>query len=97
MSFKQVRLKREHTADKKHISWLYASRLAAKKEYDALTILYPCVSVPEPVDHNRNAIVMAVLNGPLLANTKVNDPEWYLEEILTQVKKAKQLGIIHGI
>lgn len=96
ISFKHVRLKREHMVDKKHISWLYASRLAAKKEYDALRLLYPHVNVPEPIDHNRNAIVMSVLKGQMLAHTKVNDPEWFLEEILTQVKKAMQLGIIHG-
>ncbi|VVB87281.1 RIO-type serine/threonine-protein kinase Rio2 [uncultured archaeon] len=95
-SFKKVRIKREHIEDRKHLSWLYASRLAAKREYDVLKLLYPEVSVPEPIDHNRNAIVMSVLKGQALAHTKVDHPEWYLDEILEQVKKAAQLGIIHG-
>lgn len=95
-SFKRVRLKREHLEDRKHLSWLYASRLAAKREYDVLKLLYPEVSVPEPIDHNRNAIVMSVLKGQALAHTKVDDPAWYLDEILGQVRKAVQLGIIHG-
>src|SRR3972149_9638173 len=43
MSFKQVKKKREHIAEKKHISWLYASRLGAEREYDALKALYPQV------------------------------------------------------
>jgi len=95
-SFKKVKVKREHAAEKKHISWLYASRLAAKKEYDALKLLYPVVSVPEPVDHNRHAIVMSVLKGQALAHTKVDDPEWYLEEVIKQVRNTAALGIIHG-
>ncbi len=96
MSFKQVRIKREHTGERKHLSWLYASRLAAKREYDALNILYPEVSVPEPIDYNRHAIVMSVAKGLQLAHTRVNEPEWYLNEILIQIKKAYKLGIIHG-
>lgn len=95
MSFKKVRIKREHLEDRKHLSWLYASRLAAKREYDALKLLYPNVSVPEPIDHNRNAIVMSVLKGQVLAHTQVDEPEWYLDEILAQVKKAAQIGLIH--
>lgn len=96
MSFKKVRTKREHIEERKHLSWLYASRLAAKREYDVLKLLYPEVSVPEPIDHNRNAVVMAMLKGQSLAHTKLDEPVWYLDEIISQVKKAVQLGIIHG-
>jgi len=96
MSFKKVRVKREHIGKRKHLSWLYASRLAAKKEYDALKTLYPEVSVPEPVDHNRHAIVMSMVKGEQLAHARVGEPDWYLDEILGQVRKAYRLGIIHG-
>jgi RIO kinase 2 len=96
MSFKQVKIKREHVAEKKHISWLYASRLATEKEYDALEALYPQVKVPEPVDINRHAIVMSVVKGQSLAHSNVDEHEWYLDEIIAQVKKAAMLGIIHA-
>ncbi len=96
MSFKKVRVKREHIGERKHLSWLYASRLAAKREYDALKTLYPEVSVPEPVDYNRHAIVMSIAKGGELAHTKIDEPDWYLDEILSQVRKAYRLGIIHG-
>ena len=96
MSFKKVRIKREHIGERKHLSWLYASRLAAKREYDALKILYPEVNVPEPVDYNRHAIVMSIAKGEELARTKIDEPDWYLDEILEQVRKAYRLGIIHG-
>ena len=95
-SFKQVRTKREYVGERKHLSWLYASRLAAKREYDALRTLYPEVSVPEPVDYNRHAIVMSVAKGQQLAHTTINEPGWYLDEILGEVRKAYKLGIIHG-
>ena len=96
MSFKKVRVKREHTGERKHLSWLYASRLAAKREYDALKTLYPQVSVPEPIDYNRHAIVMSAVKGEELARTKIDEPDWYLDGILEQVRKAYRLGIIHG-
>ncbi len=96
ISFKQVRIKREHIEKRKHLSWLYASRLAAKKEYDALKILYPEAGVPEPIDYNRHAIVMSFLKGQQLAHAILDEPEWYLEEILSQIKKAYKLGIIHA-
>ncbi|MCZ7393286.1 MAG: RIO1 family regulatory kinase/ATPase [Candidatus Methanoperedens sp.] len=95
-SFKQVRTKREYVGERKHLSWLYASRLAAKREHDALSTLYPEVSVPEPIDYNRHAIVMSVAKGQQLAHTKINEPGWYLDEILGEVRKAYKLGIIHG-
>ncbi len=96
MSFKQVSVKREHLGERKHLSWLYASRLAAKREYDALKKLYPQVSVPEPIDYNRHAVVMSVVKGQALAHVKMDEAEWYLDEIINQVRKAYRMGIIHG-
>lgn len=95
-SFKHVKRNREHMGDRKHLSWIYASRLAAEKEYRAIKALYPEVSVPEPIDNNRNAIVMAVAKGKELINSVLDEPEWFLDEILGNVKKAYNLGIIHG-
>lgn len=96
MSFKQARIKRETIGERRHLSWLYASRLAAKKEYDALKILYPEVNVPEPIDYNRHGIIMSMAKGQELSHTTLDEPEWYLDEILKHVKKAYSLGIIHG-
>lgn len=95
MSFKQARVKRETIGDRRHLSWLYASRLAAKKENDALKILYPQVNVPEPIDYNRHAIIMSMAKGHDLSHTTLDEPEWYLDEILKQVKIAYGLGVIH--
>jgi RIO kinase 2 len=75
---------------------LYAARLAAKKEYDALVALYPQVSVPEPIDHNRHAIVMSIAKGQLLAHSRLDEPGWYLDEVIKEVRIAYGLGIIHA-
>jgi len=96
ISFKQVRVKREHIEKRKHLSWIYASRLAAKREYDALKTLYPEVGVPEPIDYNRHAIVMSALKGQQLAHARLSEPEWYLDAILNELRKAYKLGVIHG-
>jgi len=95
-SFKQVKRVREHLADREHFSWIYAARLAAKREYDIMKTVYPKVSIPKPIDHNRHAIVMAVARGSLLVKTKLLEPEWFLDEILRQMKSTYSLGIIHA-
>lgn len=95
-SFKQVKRKREHLDGLQHFSWIYAARLAAKREFEVMQRLYPGVSVPEPVDHNRNVIVMAIAEGGELSKTRVVDPEWYLDMILEQVGLAYAKGVVHG-
>lgn len=95
-SFKQVRRVRDHLGEREHFSWIYAARLAAQREYGIMTTLYPKVSIPKPIDQNRHAIVMELAKGSILSKTKVLDPEWYLDEILRQVKLTYSLGIIHA-
>ncbi|MEM2934252.1 MAG: serine/threonine-protein kinase RIO2 [Halobacteria archaeon] len=98
ISFKHVKRSREHLLDKTHFSWMYASRLAAEREFKALELLYPRVSVPQPVDQNRNVIVMSDLPGVELykARIKAGDRRLVLNLILEQIKKAYEIGIIHG-
>lgn len=95
-SFKQIKRVREHLGEREHFSWIYAARLAAQREYGIMAELYPKVSIPKPFDHNRHAIVMELAKGSLLSKTKLLDPEWYLDEILKQVKITYLLGVIHA-
>lgn len=95
-AFKQVKRKREHLADLHHVSWLYASTLAAKREFDVLKKLYPAASVPEPVDYNRHAIVMSVVEGHEMSRVKLEDPGWYLDRIVEQLALAYRCGYVHG-
>ena len=51
-----------------------ALRTFAEREYEAMEALYPDVSVPRPVDHNRHAIVMEKFAGVELSRASL-DPE----------------------
>jgi len=95
-AFKQVKRKREHLVDLHNVNWLYASALAARHEFDVLKRLYPAVSVPGPIDHNRHAIVMGIVEGYELSRVKLEDPGWYLERILEQLELAYRRGYVHG-
>src|SRR4030066_1869934 len=98
ISFRQTVRKRgyptEHSA-----GWLFQSRLAAEKEFQALTLLSPFrVAVPEPYSQNRHVIAMGMIEGAELANWKrLSRPEKILKEILRNVRKAfSKAGVIHG-
>jgi RIO kinase 2 len=96
--FREVNRGREYTADRDHVSWLYTARKAAEREYDALETLYPEVSVPQPVDHNRHAIVMERVDGVELAKAAL-DPEQavgVLDLILAEMADAYAAGYVHA-
>lgn len=97
ISFRQTRRKRGYAVE--HVSWLYQSRLAAEREFQALKLVYPHgVAVPEPISQNRHAIVMGMIDGAELAEYReIARPRKVLEEILYNVRKAYlNAGVIHA-
>lgn len=97
ISFRQTRRTRGYV--KQHAGWLFQSRLAAEKEYKALSLLFPQkVSVPEPISQNRHVVAMGMINGAELANWKrIARPERILKKILVNVRKAYlKAGIVHA-
>lgn len=97
-NFREVRKERDYTADNQHVSWQYTARKAAEREYGALEDLYPTVSVPRPVDHNRHAIVMEKLPGPELVDAKLQSEQvvGVLDLILREVDTAYRVGYVHA-
>ncbi len=95
-SFSSARLNRDYMPEEGHCPWLIASRRSAEREYLALTTLHPKVSVPLPVAQNRNAVVMALINGPNLNHCRLEEPELTLDEILVNAGNAYHEGIIHA-
>ncbi|MDK2791116.1 MAG: kinase 2 [Methanothermococcus sp.] len=91
---------RDYLANKRHISWLYASRLTAEKEFNVLDRLFPIVKVPEPIEQNRHAIIMGKLNGDELKKVDLGaldiDINKFFWDIIDEVKKAYNLGYVHG-
>jgi len=99
ISFRQTRRVRGYVAELPHVSWLYQSRLAAEREFEALKLVYPCgVAVPEPVNQNRHVIVMGMIEGvELYRYPEIQKPQRVLDEILLNVKKAYvEAKVIHA-
>ncbi len=96
--FRQVDKEREYTADRDHVSWQYTARKAAEREYEALETLYPDVSVPQPIDHNRHAVVMERVNGVELqrAALEADQVAPLLGLILEEMGRAYAREIIHA-
>ena len=96
-SFRDTRRKRDYIADRRHISWLYQSRLAAENEHKALKKMYEAgVSVPQPFEQNRHAIVMEYLEAVQLSDViELDEPDEFLMDILGNVRLAYRAGIIH--
>ncbi len=96
--FREVNKEREYTADHEHVSWMYTARKAAEREYETLEALYPTVSVPQPVDHNRHALIMERLDGVELDRAKLTDQQVLpiLDMILDEMATAYQEGYVHA-
>jgi len=96
--FREVNREREYTADREHVSWMYTARKAAEREYGALEALYPDVSVPRPVDHNRHAVVMERIDGVELARTGLTDSQVVpvLDLVITEITRAYDHGYVHA-
>ena len=99
-SFRQTRRFRIWVGDRRHITWLYESRLSAHMEYKALTMTYNVgVHVPKPITVNRHAVVMQYIESYRLNEIKrgLENPEDVLGTILDDVAKTyREAGIVHG-
>ncbi len=77
--------------------WIDASKKATKREFEAFQKIYPDVAVPEPIAYNRHVIVTGLIEGDELANVAdISEPAPVLEEVLENVRKAYQLGVVHA-
>jgi RIO kinase 2 len=95
-SFQSARVTREYMPEESHCPWIFASRLSAEREFEALRTLHPAVSVPLPVDINRHTVVMELVHGNTLNRCTLESPSEVLAEILENVRLAYGNGIIHA-
>jgi len=99
-SFKKTKRKRNYTVKYSYTpDWHHQSRIAAKKEYDALKLLYPKgVAVPEPIKQTRHVLVMGMIAGAELYHyPELPDAQAVYDEILVNVKVAyRDAHLIHG-
>ncbi|XP_034398398.1 serine/threonine-protein kinase RIO2 [Cyclopterus lumpus] len=97
-SFRNLKNKRDYHQHRKNMSWLYLSRLSAMKEFAYMKALYDRgFPVPKPVDYNRHAVVMELINGyPLCQVHKLQDPSSLYNEFMELIVKLANHGLIHG-
>ncbi|KAG7489482.1 serine serine/threonine-protein kinase RIO2 [Solea senegalensis] len=97
-SFRNLKNKRDYHQHRKNMSWLYLSRLSAMKEFAYMKALYDRgFPVPKPVDYNRHAVVMELINGfPLCQIHGLQDPEALYSEFMELIVKLANHGLIHG-
>nr|XP_046243209.1 serine/threonine-protein kinase RIO2 [Scatophagus argus] len=97
-SFRNLKNKRDYHKHRKNISWLYLSRLSAMKEFAYMKALYDRgFPVPKPVDYNRHAVVMELINGyPLCQVHELQDPSALYSEFMDLIVKLANHGLIHG-
>ncbi|MEM2321040.1 MAG: RIO1 family regulatory kinase/ATPase [Candidatus Bathyarchaeia archaeon] len=97
-SFRQTRRLRGYAVERRHITWLYQSRLAAEREIEALRLVYPCgVSAPKPIAQNRHVVVMGMIEGDCLFRVNLPDPETTLNKIIENVRLAYvDARVVHG-
>ncbi|XP_020042065.1 serine/threonine-protein kinase RIO2 isoform X2 [Castor canadensis] len=97
-SFRNLKNKRDYHKHRHNMSWLYLSRLSAMKEFAYMKALYERkFPVPKPVDYNRHAVVMELMNGyPLCQIHHVEDPASVYDEAMELIVKLANHGLIHG-
>lgn len=98
-SFKNIKKLRDFVGERSHLSWLYVNRLAAKREFEALTKIYrPKRKTPKPIAFNRHIVVMSYLKGKELAYfQQIKKPEKVFNKIIKQMKWVYQnANMIHG-
>lgn len=106
-SFRTVKTNRDYIGKRKHVSWMYMSRLAAEKEWAFLRALHSRgFPTPRPVDWNRHCVVMEWIDGRLL--DQLHPEDWpstcdvleiaqHLYGLLMRlVVQLAETGLIHG-
>lgn len=97
-SFRHVKRVRVFVGLRRHISWLYESRLAALNEFKALEILHRHgFFTPKPIDSNRHVVVMSYIEGiPLYMVDDLENPAKVFEDIISNLRSALSIGLVHG-
>eukprot|EP00051_Salpingoeca_urceolata_P020962 m.321396 g.321396 ORF g.321396 m.321396 type:complete len:590 (+) comp19709_c0_seq5:239-2008(+) len=96
-SFRSIKRNRDYLKHQRHTSWLYLSRLAALKEFAYMKVLHEHgFPVPVPIDVNRHAILMQLIDGfPLTHVKQVDRPDKLFSRLMRLIVKLANHGLIH--
>ena len=96
VSFRTVKRNRDYT--RKSASWMYLSRLAAKKEHAFMTVLKETgFPVPTPHGQNRHCVVMDLVDAyPMVQVRTMTDPGVIYSKLMNLLVRFAEHGLIHG-
>lgn len=97
-SFRQLKNKRDYHGRRSAMSWLYLSRISAMREFAYMKALFEReFPVPKPIDYNRHAIVMQLINGtPLCRVHELKDLSYTYKSCMDIIVQLARCGVIHG-
>jgi RIO kinase 2 len=98
-SFRNIRKFRSYIEERAHTSWLYISRLSAKREFEGLKRVAKLnLRTPIPIAQNRHAVVMSIIQGEEISKfDELNDPDVHFNEIIGEYKLFfSKAHVIHG-
>ncbi|OQR81317.1 RIO kinase [Thraustotheca clavata] len=96
-SFRAVKNKRDYLKHRKQVNWFYLSKLSAMKENAFLKALYERgFPTPTPIDANRHAIVMSLVDGyPLNQVRRMADSKGAYDACMDIVVRLAECGLVH--
>jgi len=97
-SFRTIKDNRDYLKGRSNSSWLYLSRIASMKEFAFMKALHgKGFPTPTPIDWNRHGIVMSHIRGyPLSQIKELGNPAKVYEQLVEQVIRLAEHGLIHG-
>ncbi|ETV99558.1 Atypical/RIO/RIO2 protein kinase [Aphanomyces invadans] len=96
-SFRAVKNKRDYLKHRKHVNWFYLSKLSAVKEFAFMSALYERdFPTPTPIDQNRHAIVMSLVNGfPLNSFRQMENAKDAYDTCMNVLVRLAECGLVH--
>lgn len=96
-SFKTVKNNRDYLKNRLTSSWMFLSKLAAKKEYEFMCILHENgFTVPIPYDYSRHTVLMEWIRGIPMKHLRQHENYRKLySELMQFIVKLANHGLIH--
>lgn len=96
-TFQRVGDSRPYSTPRKGKKWTIASYRSAAREFKALKQLWDAgVKVPQPIERNRHVIEMNYFDGFELVKAQLQNPKAVFREVIREVVKMVDAGIVHG-
>ncbi|QRW19418.1 atypical/RIO/RIO1 protein kinase [Rhizoctonia solani] len=98
VSFRAVKEKRDYMGKRKSASWMYLSRLGAKKEWEFMKVLHENgFPIPKPIDYARHCILMELIDAyPLRQIASHPNPGSLYSSLMDVIVRFAKAGLIHG-